>query len=72
MDGTEYLRGVTAPMEQDGMPDLSMTPMDQAMAQLAELIESLKRAGLSEQAAVRFAAIYFNEQSGNVDDPDTD
>lgn len=54
------------------MPDLSMTPMDQAMAQLAELIESLKRAGLSEQAAVRFAAIYFNEQSGNVDDPDTD
>jgi len=54
------------------MPDLSMTPMDQAMAHMAEVIESLKRAGLSENAAVRFAAIYFNEQSGNVDDPDTD
>jgi hypothetical protein len=59
-------------MEQDGMPDLTMTPMDEAMAHMAEVIESLKRAGLSENAAVRFAAIYFNEQSGNVDDPDTD
>lgn len=53
------------------MPDLAMTPMDQAMAHVAEVIESLKRAGLSEASAVRFAAIYFNEQSGNVD-PDDD
>lgn len=52
------------------MPDPTMTPMDEAMAQMAELIESLKRAGLSESAAVRFAAIYFNEQSGSVDDAD--
>lgn len=72
MGATEYRMGVKAPMEQDGMPDLAMTPMDQAMAHVAEVIESLKRAGLSESAAVRFAAIYFNEQSGNVDDPDTD
>ena len=49
-----------------------MTPMDQAMAHMAELIEALKRAGLSENSAVRFAAIYFNEQSSNVDDPDID
>lgn len=54
------------------MPDLSMTPMDQAMAQMAELIEGLKRAGLSENAAVRFAAIYFNEQGRASDDPDDD
>jgi hypothetical protein len=53
------------------MPDLAMTPMDQAMAQMVEMVESLKRAGLSEPAAVRFAAIYFNEQSGGVD-PDDD
>lgn len=53
------------------MPDPTMTPMDEAMAQMAELIESLKRAGLAEAAAVRFAAIYFNEQSGNGD-PDAD
>jgi hypothetical protein len=48
-----------------------MTPMDQAMAHVAEIVESLQRAGLSEAAAVRFAAIYFVEQSGNVD-PDDD
>ena len=52
------------------MPDPMMTPMDEAMAQMAELIEGLKRAGLSESAAVRFAAIYFNEQSGRADDAD--
>lgn len=53
------------------MPDLSMTPLDEAMAHVAELIEGLKRAGLSEKAAVRFAAIYFNEQSGGDDESDT-
>lgn len=49
-----------------------MTPMDEAMLHMAELIAGLKRAGLSEASAVRFAAIYFNEQSKNVDDPDDD
>jgi hypothetical protein len=59
-------------MESDEFPDLKMTPMEEAMLHMAELISALQRAGLSENAAVRFAAIYFNEQSGNVDDPDTD
>lgn len=49
-----------------------MTPMDEAMLHISELIASLQKAGLSENAAVRFAAIYFNEQSGNADEPDTD
>jgi hypothetical protein len=49
-----------------------MTPMDEAMLHVTELIAALKRAGLSENSAVRFAAIYFNEQSGGVDDPDDD
>lgn len=50
-----------------------MTPMEEAMLHVAELIAALQKAGLSENAAVRFAAIYFNEQSGNVDDdPDDD
>jgi len=48
-----------------------MTPMDEAMMHISELISGLVKAGLSENAAVRFAAIYFNEQSGNVD-PDDD
>ncbi len=52
------------------MPDPMMTPLDEAMAHMAEVIEGLKRAGLSEPAAVRFAAIYFNEQSGRADDAD--
>lgn len=37
---------------------------------MAELIAGLKKAGLSEHSAVRFAAIYFAEQSGSVDDSD--
>lgn len=37
---------------------------------MVELISALKKAGLSEGSAVRFAAIYFNEQSGSVDDSD--
>lgn len=49
-----------------------MTPMDEAMAHMTELISSLKRAGLSENSAVRFAAIYFAESSSSVDDPDDD
>lgn len=49
-----------------------MTTMDEAMLHMAELISGLKKAGLSENAAVRFAAIYFNEQSGSVDDTDID
>lgn len=57
-------------MQPDEFPDLKMTPMDEAMLHVAELIFSLKKAGLSEDSAVRFAAIYFNEQSSSVDDPD--
>jgi len=54
-------------------PDLTMTPMEEAMLHMAELIAALMKAGLSENAAVRFAAIYFNEQSGSADDgADTD
>ena len=50
-----------------------MTPMDEAMAHLAELIDGLKKAGLSEASAVRFAAIYFAEGASSVDDdPDDD
>lgn len=49
-----------------------MTPMEEAMLHVTELIAALKKAGLSENSAVRFAAIYFNEQSSNVDDPDID
>jgi hypothetical protein len=45
-----------------------MTPMEEAMLHVTELIAALKKAGLSESSAVRFAAIYFNEQSGSVDD----
>jgi hypothetical protein len=56
----------------DEFPDLKMTPMDEAMAHMAELISSLQRAGLSEHSAVRFAAIYFAEQSGSINDDDTD
>lgn len=49
-----------------------MTTMDEAMLHLSELISGLKKVGLSENSAVRFAAIYFNEQSGSVDDEDID
>lgn len=49
-----------------------MTPMDEAMLHISELISSLMKAGVRESSAVRFAAIYFNEQSGGVDDPDDD
>lgn len=45
-----------------------MTPMEEAMLHISELIAALQKAGLSESAAVRFAAIYFNEQSGSVAD----
>jgi hypothetical protein len=44
--------------------------MDEAMVHMAELITSLQRAGLSENAAVRFAAIYFAESSRNEADDD--
>ncbi|SBU98140.1 hypothetical protein YUMDRAFT_06068 [Streptomyces sp. OspMP-M45] len=47
-----------------------MTHMDEAMLHMAELIVGLKKAGLSEPSAVRFAAIYFNEMSQN--EPDND
>lgn len=49
-----------------------MTPMDEAMLHITELISGLKKAGLSEESAVRFAAIYFNEQSSSVGDQDID
>jgi hypothetical protein len=52
-------------------PEMKMTPMEEAMLHITELISGLKKAGLSEDSAVRFAAIWFNEQSGN-EDPDTD
>ncbi len=47
-----------------------MTPMDEAMLHMAELITGLKKAGLSEHSAVRFAAIYFAESSGSISDED--
>lgn len=47
-----------------------MTPMETAMLHMSELISGLKKAGLSEHSAVRFAAIYFAEQSGTVVDDD--
>ncbi len=47
-----------------------MTHMDQAMLHMAEVIDGLKKAGLSENSAVRFAAIYFNEMSQNDTDDD--
>ena len=56
----------------DEFPDLTMTPMDEAMLHMSELISGLMKAGLSENSAVRFAAIYFNEQSKNIDDSDID
>lgn len=57
-------------MQPDEFPDLKMTPMDEAMLHMTELIGGLKKAGLSEDSAVRFAAIYFNEQSRNEPDDD--
>jgi hypothetical protein len=59
-------------MQPDEFPDLKMTPMDEAMAHMAELVSSLMKAGLSENAAVRFAAIYFAESSKNIVDTDDD
>lgn len=47
-----------------------MTPMQEAMLHMAELIAALQKAGLSENAAVRFAAIYFVEQSSNINPDD--
>jgi hypothetical protein len=47
-----------------------MTPMEEAMLHMSELISGLMKAGLSENSAVRFAAIYFAESSGS--EPDTD
>ncbi|MEU5490220.1 hypothetical protein AB0G98_21085 [Streptomyces sp. NPDC020196] len=55
-------------MQPDEFPDLKMTHMDEAMLHMAELIGGLKKAGLSEDSAVRFAAIYFNEMSRNESD----
>ncbi|BCK74024.1 hypothetical protein Srufu_079770 (plasmid) [Streptomyces libani subsp. rufus] len=44
--------------------------MDEAMLHMIELITALKKGGLSEPSAVRFAAIYFNEMSQNGQDED--
>ena len=57
-------------MQPDEFPDLKMTHMDEAMLHMAELIAGLKKAGLSEPSAVRFAAIYFNEMSQAQPDDD--
>lgn len=56
-------------MEPSEMPRL-MTAMEMAMGEIAEIIEGLKRAGLSERAAVRFAAIAFAEQARDDDEPE--
>ncbi len=56
----------------DEFPDLKMTPMDEAMLHISELIAGLKKAGLSENSAVRFAAIYFAEQSDDESAPNND
>jgi hypothetical protein len=53
------------------MPTL-MTAMEIAMSEIAEIIDGLKKAGLSEKAAIRFAAIAFAEQSADESEPDTD
>lgn len=62
-------------MNEDEHPDLKgltmMTPMQIVAAQMAELIEGLKAAGLPEKAAIRFAAIVFAEQSAD-DEGETD
>ncbi|MEU1908379.1 hypothetical protein ACFV4E_22965 [Streptomyces hygroscopicus] len=42
------------------------------MLHVSELISGLKKAGLSENSAVRFAAIWFAESTGSVVDEDTD
>lgn len=57
-------------MEENDFPDLKMTPMQQVMGHLVEMIEGLKQAGLSEKSAVRFAAYVFAEQSGGDAEPD--
>lgn len=49
-----------------------MTAMEIATAQLVELIEGLQKAGLSEKAAIRFAAIVWAEQSNAEDEADDD
>ena len=51
------------------MPQV-MTAMEMAMSEIAEIIDGLKKAGLSERAAVRFAAIVFAEQASDDDEPD--
>lgn len=47
-----------------------MTAMEIATAQMAELIDGLKKAGLSEKSAVRFAAIVWAEQAADDDSSD--
>ncbi|MFI2620376.1 hypothetical protein [Streptomyces sp. NPDC018584] len=42
------------------------------MLHIHELISGLKKAGLSEESAVRFAAIWFVEQSRRDDEQDID
>lgn len=53
------------------MPKI-MTAMEMAMGEIVEIIEGLKKAGLSEKAAIRFAAIAFAEQAADEDEPDID
>ena len=59
-------------MQPDEFPDLKMTHMEESMLHVIELISGLKKAGLSENSAVRFAAIWFAESTGSVVDEDTD
>lgn len=47
-----------------------MTAMEIATAQMVELIEGLKKAGLSERSAVRFAATVWAEQYGDDEKSD--
>ncbi|MFJ2279240.1 hypothetical protein ACIOEZ_34390 [Streptomyces sp. NPDC087866] len=44
--------------------------MEIATAHMVELIEGLKKAGLSEPSAIRFAAIVFAEQWADESDSD--
>lgn len=57
-------------MRPDEFPEMKMTPMEEAMLHVSELIAGLMKAGLSENSAVRFAAIWFAESSGSEPDAD--
>ena len=59
-------------MEKDEIPDVGMTPLDVAMSQMAEIIKSLKRKGVTSQESAMFAAVFFALQSSSESDSDDD